>query len=212
MIGFNLLISAVLVAPPTTVNSPWSPDEVCAAGPSAPANIEISFSDNALPGGLRVLSASAVYELSNGDLAEAYLEADSSGYAELSIAIDGEVVMRSAAEPARVLPGAENDNSDDLSLTSMWDELDADYPPQLLAELIHHDVLAAMTIGMVPEEFKCSRFGKRVMKAAKYATYGVATAVTAACCTSVSPACLACAFSAGAAGGAIGDAFDDYCG
>ncbi len=73
------------------------------------------------------------------------------------------------------------------------------------------DKLANALGGMGPQETKCSQFGKGVLKAVKYAWYGLCGGLTAACCTTVTPGCILCAGAAQAAAGIGGDIFDSHC-
>jgi hypothetical protein len=204
MFGTTVL-STILVftAPPgTPPNSSARPDEVRVPLPSAPSHVEVTHFDDVRADGSHVWGAAAMYELSTGDIGEAYVEGDDLGNGEAYYAINGEIVAHATVT---VGDGAEG------PITSSWSPNDSSYSPEVLAELMHRRVVELMINGTMPREFECSPFGKTVLKAVKYAVYGTATAVTAACCGAVTPGCLVCAFSAGGAAAAAGDALDDYC-
>jgi hypothetical protein len=205
MFGATTILASLLAfsTPPETPSVVSAPsDQVCTSLPPAPSNVDVVYFDDVRADGTRGWSAAATYELSTGDLGEAYLEGDSAGNGEVYFVLNGTIVTHT-----KVTIDEETDGMN----TSSWSPYDSDYSPELLAELMHPRVVDVMVNGMGPEEFKCSNFGKKVMKAVKYAVYGAATAITAACCGTVTPGCLVCAFSAGSGAAAAGDAFDNYC-
>lgn len=199
-------LSGVLafVIPPETPPDLSAPsDRVCSPLPPAPHDIDMLYFDDVRADGSRGWSVALTYELSTGDFGEAYLDGDSLGNGESYFAINGTIVAH-----ARVTIEAETGGP----ITSYsLSQVGFEYAPELLAELVHPQVVDVMLDGMGPQEFKCSKFGRKVLKAAKYAMYGTATALTAACCGTLTPGCLVCAFSAGGAAAAAGDALDDYC-
>jgi hypothetical protein len=195
------MIEAALIATQMLIVPPAIDLQRLATQPAFAALSEKDNSGAFAPAVPREFSVSREYPLSTGDVGEVFVTADTDGNGHAYFAINGDLV---AAATVTVVDGEEPE-------PQTWTASGELYAPELVAELVQHEAVTDLAADMVPEEFKCSRFGRKVLKAAKYAMYGTATALTAACCSTVTPGCLVCAFGAGAGAGAIGDAFDAYC-
>jgi len=72
--------------------------------------------------------------------------------------------------------------------------------------------LPGIVAGSLPQEFKCSAWGRKVMKAGRYMVGAALAATTAACCiASQGIACVACAAGAWVGNEAAGEFANGYC-
>jgi hypothetical protein len=90
---------------------------------------------------------------------------------------------------------------------------DIDLPPPVIAQLSHAIVAGEIFAGIGgPQEFPCSDFGKKAVKAAKYLWVGVSAAVGIVCCIGgVTVGCAVCGAAAAVSGEWGGDIADEYC-
>jgi hypothetical protein len=163
-----------------------------------PTILEVAADEAQQPDGLRVRWASTTYELSSGQEAELFVEVDDRGRGDGLIYVDGEALVHVTTDG----------NGD----TTTWVAPDVDLPPQVLAELANGNVANEVFAGLGPQEFPCSDFGKKAVKAAKYIWKGLTIAAGAACCSGgFGVGCVACAIAADIAKDAGSQAADDYC-
>ncbi len=155
--------------------------------------------------GQRFLGADASWTLSTGDLAEAHIILDELGTGEAYFAINGDTIAHVS------LADDELAGTTGPSLTS-WTPAAIDYPPELVAALMHAEIGELLLGKMVPAEFKCSRFGKKVLKAGKYIWTGLVAAGSTVCCIATEgigcPVCMGAGAVATLAGQ---EAADGYC-
>jgi hypothetical protein len=145
--------------------------------------------------GLRVRWTSVTYELSTGHEAEMFVEVDDHGRGDAYILLEGEELMHVA--------------TDEHGGTTTWVASDIDLSPKVLTELTAANLPDEIFAGMDPQEFKCSDFGKKAVRAAKYLWIGANTALGLACCAT--PACIPCGTAATVLGAIGADIADDYC-
>ena len=178
---------------------PHSPQTTVAPG------IAVDHFDVVGVDGERFLGADASWKLSTGDLAEAHMIIDARGTGEAYVAINGDTLAHVS------LAAGELAGTAGPSLTS-WTPAATDYPPEIIAELMQAQVGELMLGGMVPAEFKCSPFGKKVLKAGKYIWTGLVAAGSGVCCIATEgigcPVCLGAGAVATLAGQ---EAADGYC-
>lgn len=204
MFGATVLTSILAFNPPPGTPPEWSeqPGQLCTPIPPAPSYVDVSYFDDARADGSYVWGAEATYELSTGDLGEMYIVIDSGGAGEAYLAINGNIVAHASVSPDDAVSGGPT--------AAWWSSPQLNYSAELLAELMQGPA-AGMINRMIPQEFKCSPFGKKAVKGAKYAWFAVTGALTAACCGTLTVGCLVCAGGAAAAAGAGADALDEYC-
>jgi hypothetical protein len=66
--------------------------------------------------------------------------------------------------------------------------------------------------GAIPQEFKCSDWGRKVMKAGRYMVGAALAATAAACCSgSLGVGCVLCSAGAWVANEAAGEFANGYC-
>ncbi len=163
--------------------------------------------EDSLVGGAHGWGTIATYELSSGDTAEALLNVDSLGRGEAYLAINGDIISHVAIE----YTAGVGERSSKMT-TWLPDEDEIAYPPELIAELVHGDVGDAILNRLVPQEFKCSRFGKKALKAGKYMWIGLVAASGTVCCMATAEiACPACVGAAAIGVAAGSEAIDGYC-
>jgi hypothetical protein len=202
----NTALLVLTLGSPPGIQPPDVPsdlgEQVCTAIPPSPTVKDVTHFDDTNADGSRAWGAEATYELSSGDLGEAYVMIDSHGSGEGRLMINGDIIAHAAIveDPQTLQP-----------VTTMWWPTTADYPPEVIAEAMRVDLLA-MVADSIPQEFKCSEFGKKVMKAGKYMVAGLLGAGVAGCCiVSQGLACIACG-GAAAMGAMAGSEFaDGYC-
>ena len=206
MFGATVLTSILALNPPPGTPSEWSeqPGQLSTPIPLAPSHADVSYFDDVRADGSLVWGAQATYELSTGDVGEIYVVIDSGGTGEAYLAINGDIVAHASVSDDAVAGSGGPTTID-------WSPAQLDYSAELLAELMQGPAAGMMINRMIPQEFKCSDFGKKAVKGAKYAWFAVTGALTAACCGTLTVGCLVCAGSAAAAAGAGADALDEYC-
>lgn len=151
--------------------------------------------------GHRTRWASVTYTLPDGETAEAVLVVDDADHGDGYLYVDGEAVAHSSWGADT---GVTNWTSSDPAARELakvaLDGLGGEAGNELL------DAFAGDS-----QAFKCSAWGKKVLRAGKYIWVGVVASTTAACCGATAPGCILCA-GAGAAAGAMGaDALEGYC-
>jgi hypothetical protein len=200
----QLLLMLTFGAAPGTLAPPIAePDDgqTCMAVPPAPAILDVSHFDYTKKDGTRLWGAAASYDLSSGDVGEAFFVIGNDGAGEAYLTINGDIIAHAAIV---------HDEGDSPTQTS-WTPLSVTHPPEVIVELMRVD-LPPLVADTIPQEFKCSPFGRKVLKAGKYLWTGLLAASGAACCIATQTlACPACA--AGAAIGTLaGQEFaDGYC-
>jgi hypothetical protein len=167
--------------------------------PPEPTILEVASDEVLQPDGLRVRWASTTYELSSGREAELFVEVDEHGRGDGLIYVDGEALVH-------VTTDVKGD-------TTSWVAPDVDLPPQVLAELANETVANEIFAGIGgPQEFPCSDFGRKAVRAAKYLWIAATHAATAVCCIGgAGVGCVLCVAGVGVAGHAGAEAADDYC-
>jgi hypothetical protein len=208
----SLLAQAILAGPPGTPPEalPLASNEVaefCAPLPS-PATISNVVHDHyARTDGTQVVEGSVDYTLSLGERASWSILITDDGYGAAHFEVDGQILVYATFEE-----GAPESGLRPGSMVETWVSPNISLPAETVAELFQESVTEILFDGLVPQEFKCSAFGRKVMKWAKHLTYGALGAGTAGCCALGSiPGCMLCGGAAGTAGSALGDAFDAHC-
>lgn len=202
MFGATAFSSILAFTPPGATSwSSESPELVCAPQPTTPSEFDISYFDETRADGSQVWGVEVAYILSSGDAGDAFLTIDEDGNGEAYLAIDGDIVAHTSLthDPRTGWP----------TLTS-WSPPDLDHAPELIAESMQIPMGLAIN-RMFPQEFKCSPFGKQVVKAAKYLWIGATFAAGATCCVTVSATCYLCGVSMALAGEAGAEALDKHC-
>jgi hypothetical protein len=189
---------------------PTPPAGFCAPPVPEPTSVDVSFFEGERVDGVRYWGGTANYVLTSGDIGEARLLVDSDGVGEASFAINDQIVAHAA-----ITNDGDNcgyDGVDAGPSVQTWSSADLGYSADLLAELLQTEVAVDMINGMVPQEFKCSPFGRKAVKAAKYLWVGaVAAAGTTCCAASSGVGCALCIGGAAAASQAGVDAANGYC-
>jgi hypothetical protein len=175
--------------------------EICMPTSRATPDIQVFYADDVQADRTKVWSASATYELSTGDLGEAYILVDSNETGEVYFAINGEIVSHTSISGH--VPGRG-------PTYVSWAPEQLDYPHEALVELMQVSAGDVMLDGMIPQEFKCSDFGKKAVRVAKY-LWIAASAAAGAACTMATGAAIACGAGAVVLGAAGADAAEDYC-
>jgi hypothetical protein len=156
--------------------------------------------------GHRTRWASAKYVLPDGKLAEVFLIADDTASGEAMISVDGEAIVSATYDPRAGVtrwtspePGSSERAAAALSA---------------IAERDGGELLDAF-VGLGPQEFPCSDYGRKVVKAAKYLWIAASYATGALCCLGATTAtlggCVVCATAIGVAEHAGTEALDGYC-
>jgi hypothetical protein len=184
---------------------------VCAAPPRAAAEeptietppvatiLDVAAGESQQGDGLRVRWTSVAYELSTGHDAEMLVEVDDQGRGDVHVYVDSEAILHVT--------------TDAHGATTTWLAPDVDLPPEALAQLAAVNVADEIFAGVGdPQEFKCSDFGKKAVKAAKYLWIAATHAATVACCVGgVGVGCLVCGVGAQVAGAVGSDMANEYC-
>jgi hypothetical protein len=207
------LTAALLLAIPSpaaaATTSPPTVAQYCAPLPPQTSILESDLAEDVLPNGLTRWTSTVIYTLSTGQTAEAVLSYTSDQVGDVSFAIDGEVVVfvRYAAAP--------DDSAARLGHgfgTQSWASPSLALQQEVTAELLQESVGQVLMRGLVPQEMKCSKFGKGVIAGMKYLWIGATAAAGAACCAGTGiVGCGACATGAAAAGFAGVDAANGHC-
>jgi hypothetical protein len=193
---------AVFAVPPDNAPNPPIPDvEVVEIADfetaREPTILEVAADELLRPDGLRVRWASTTYELSSGQEAELFVEVDELGRGDGLIYVDGEALVHVIVDGG----------------TTTWVAPDVDLPPQTLAQLAHANVANEIFSGIGgPQEFPCSDFGKKAVKAAKYLWVGLlGAAIPVWCAATGGVGCPACGAAAAVGSLAGVEAADGYC-
>jgi hypothetical protein len=197
IVAVALSLATPLVLWPTNVIA----GEICVPTPPESPDITVSYVDDVQADRTKVWSASATYELSTGDIGEAYITVDSNNTGEAYFAINGEIVSHTTISQTEQRRGP--------TFVS-WAPDELDYPPEVLVELMQAAAGEMMINGMIPQEFKCSDFGKKAVRVAKYLWIAASAAVGAAC-TMATGAAIPCAAGATALGAIGADVAEDHC-
>lgn len=204
MVTQTILAASLLASSPSTSQDVGAAEgPICAAVPTAPQRIEVTHWRDTADDGTRILDAAATYRLSSGDIGEAFLSIDGEGSGEAQLMINGDIIAHVAIEMPTSREGP---------VLTTWMPPSVDYPPELIAELIMVD-LPAVLAEQMPQEFKCSPFGKKVTKAASLLFRATAYAASVVCCLPPigTTTCVVCVVGAGLAGDEIGDHIDEHC-
>jgi hypothetical protein len=195
---------------PAATNS-TSPPEVrsyCAPLPPQTTILDSDLAERVQADGTTLWTSTVVYALSTGQTAEAVLSYTSDQTGDMSFAIDGEVVVF-------VRYAAADDSSAQFGHgfgTQSWASPSLALHQEVTAELLQESVGQVLMRGLVPQEMKCSKFGKGVVAGMKYLWIGATAAAGAACCAGTGIiGCGACATGAAAAGFAGVDAANGHC-
>jgi hypothetical protein len=206
-----MLIEAVIftalfgMEPPANVTASVD-GQVCVAAPPAPKRIDAQPFESTATDGTRSWGATATYRLSTGALGEAFMVLNDDGSGEAQLMIDGEIIAHVAIE----LPGS---GPEPVSALTTWLPASVSASPDALAEMMQVD-LPVIVAGSIPQEFKCSPWAKKMLRAGKYMWTGLVTAGIAACCAGtgvLTPGCVICAGGLGAGGAYVGDKLGDHC-
>jgi hypothetical protein len=179
---------------PPTVDPPEAAERICAPAPSTPTRIEATPFEATRADGSRSWGAEATYELSSGDIGEAFMVLDSDGSGEAQLMINGEIVAHVAVETPTSSP---------TPVVTSWMPESVNYSPEVIAEIMQVD-LPRVLAENIPQEFKCSGWAKRALKAGKYLWAGAITAAAPV-------GCIVCAGVAGTVGAVIYDKLENHC-
>ena len=206
------LLSLVVVIPKAillTLGFATSPDsvappieQVCAPVAPRPERVDAQPFSSTAADGTQTWGATTTYQLSTGELGEAFMVVDSKGAGEVQLMIDGEIIahVEISLEPATGQP-----------VTTTWHPPEVTVAPEAIAEAMWID-LPTIVAGTIPQEFKCSAWGRKVMKAGRYMVgAGLAASAAACCLASQGVACLACAGGAWVVNEAAGEFANGYC-
>lgn len=200
MLSESILLTLIISASPDSVAPP--PAEVCASVPESPTRIGSQPFSSTAADGTQTWGAEATYQISSGEVGEALMAIDSDGTGEVQLMIDGEIIAHVAVAI---------DSATGQPVTTTWHPPEVSASPEAIAELLRVD-LPAIVAGSLPQEFKCSAWGRKVMKAGRYMVGAGLAAATAACCVvSQGVACFACAAGGWTANEAAGEFADGYC-
>jgi hypothetical protein len=188
---------------PADVAAP-SGGQVCVTTPAAPKRVDAQPFESTAIDGTRTWGATATYQLSTGALGEAFMVLSDDGSGEAQFMIDGEIIAHVAIES----PGS---GPEPVSALTTWLPASVSASPDAIAEMMQVD-LPVIVAGSIPQEFKCSDWGRKVMKAGRYIVgAGLAAAAGACCAASKGLACSACAAGAWTANEAVGEFANGYC-
>ena len=204
MLSQAIMLTALLgAAPPESPANVTAPadGQVCVTAPPAPERIDAQPFQSTAADGTRSWGATATYRLSTGDLGEAFMVLDDDGSGEAQLMIDGEIIAHAAVTV----------DSDGQLIVTTWQPSSMSHSPAALAEMMQVD-LPGIVAGSLPQEFKCSDWGRKVMKAGKYMAVGLIGAGMAACCiASQGLACIACGGATAVGTLGVIEFADGYC-
>jgi hypothetical protein len=188
-------------------NTAQAEEEVCSQLPQDAIVTDSQFDHWTQSDGTEVVVAYTSYVLTTGDEAFAYVVFDSNDAGEVYYGLNGDVVLHTSYRESSTLP-----RTGTGPVTETWvNPVLFRYPQEALVELSQDSVGTILLGGLVPQPFKCSAWGKKVLKGAKYLWVGASAAVGAACCAGGGVGCILCAAGAAAAGQAGADVADGYC-
>ncbi|WP_052547944.1 hypothetical protein [Enhygromyxa salina] len=150
--------------------------------------------------GHRTRWGSVTYTLPSGETAEVVIVADDTNRGDGYLYVDGEAIAHSSWDAAS---GVSNWTSSDPAASELAAGALVALGGGAGAALL--DAFAGDS-----QAFKCSAWGKKVLRAGKYIWVGVVASATVACCAAV-PTCGLCAGAGAAAAGIGTDALEDYC-
>lgn len=196
----TVLLSSAPGGPPTDI-APRDTEPICASLPPAPERIDAQPFAATATDGTRSWGATASYLLSSGDVGEVLMVLGEDGTGEAQLMINGEIIAQVAME----LP-----SPDDGPVLTTWMPASVKHPPEVIAELMRVD-LPAVLAESLPQEFKCSGWAKKLLKAGKYLWTGAVAAGGVTCCITVSPGCVLCAGTAAVVGEYVHDKLENHC-
>jgi hypothetical protein len=201
MLSTTITLSLLFV-PPDPVRPP--PDQVCVEVPPAPELMSVAPFEISTIDGARNWGATATYRLSSADIGEAYFAINSDGSGEAQLMIDGDIIVHTAIAL---------DAATGQPVVTTWYPATIEQPPELIAEMVRVDLPIIVAEG-IPQEFKCSDWGKKVTRVASLLFRATSYAASGACCAATAPSIVGCAICAGAiglTGDEIGDLIDEHC-
>jgi hypothetical protein len=203
MVTGSILLTLLLGSAPGPLEAPAS-NQICSPLPAEPHRIDTHPFANTAADGAQTWGVDATYQLSSGDTGEAFLVIDSEGAGEAQLMINGEIIAHVAME---------SPTSSEGPVFTTWMPQTVNAAPELIAEMMGVD-LPAVLVESIPQEFKCSAFGKKAVKwsAALFraATFGAG----AACCVLSAPSlvgCVVCQAGVGTFRHYGGKALDEHC-
>jgi hypothetical protein len=182
--------------------APTESEPITNAVPPPPERIDGQPFVTSAGDGSQSWGSTATYQLSTGELGETFLVVNSDGSGEAQLTVDGEII-------AHVILDWPSWSAEPVLTT--WYPSTLEYPPELIAEMMRVD-LSVILAESIPQEFKCSAWGKKVMKAGKYMVSGLIGASGAACCAiSQGFACFACGAGVVVGVMAVDEFAEGYC-
>jgi hypothetical protein len=181
------LVASLTLSPET--NSPNGYVDV----DDEPTILEVDAEEATQPDGRRARWTSVTYQLSSGQIAEAFVEVDEQGHGEAMIHVDGEPLLHATTGG------------------STWVAPEIDLPPEVIVQLVSVDIANQVFAGVVHEPLKgpCSKW----VRAAKYAWLAAIGVAEVICCSGAPIAgCVVCTGLAVVAAAAGDDIEEDYCG
>lgn len=163
----------------------------------------VEASEYTSPAGHRTRWASASYLLPDGKVAEVFITADDTASGEAIISVDGEIIVSSSYDPATGVSSwtSPEPGAGELAAAALT----------AIADRGSGELLDAF-IPVGPQEFPCSDYGEKVLKAGRYVLGALVIAGAAACCgvTSV-VGCFGCHAAGLVAHEEGSDILDGYC-
>jgi hypothetical protein len=181
--------------PPADTTDPFG-----AVAPPAAVAIDVAGSEGTFDDGTQYWVRTVTYELASGDVGEAHMVIASDGYGTLQISINGEVIASAESSDTELGP-----------LLHTWTVPETNYPGDVLAQINQPRVGEELLVGVIPQEFKCSAWGRKAVRMAKYLWIGVSGATGAVCCMATTAGCPLCVAGAGIASAVGTDAANGYC-
>jgi|SRR5690606_16180686 len=202
MLHQAILLTTLLGNAPDSHAPQADPAPICVALPPAPEHIDSQPFTSTATGGSQAWGSTATYRLSTGETGEAFMLVNSDASGEAQLMVDGEIIAHVAVDWPTSSPGP---------IVTTWYSPSVSATPEAIAEMMRVD-LPLIVADQLPQEFKCSDWGRKVMKAGKYMALGLIGAGAAACCiASQGFACVACGGASMAGGVAVVEFADGYC-
>ncbi|NJK33412.1 MAG: hypothetical protein HC927_13980 [Deltaproteobacteria bacterium] len=191
-----LALPLLLFAPPRA-----AAEDTTFQAPPAAKILEAAADEYVQSNGLHVRWSAVTYELSTGHQAEVFVEVDGLGRGDGYIFVESEILVHVSHDP----------DARDGTITT-WIAPDITLPEAALLELPQVNVAEELFAGIAdPRATKCSNFGKKAVKAAKYIWIGLSAAAGAACCAVTTAGCPLCVGGATVVGAVGADIANDYC-
>ncbi|WP_146658149.1 hypothetical protein [Enhygromyxa salina] len=151
--------------------------------------------------GTRTRWASVSYSLPQGQTAEVVLVVDDANHGDGYLYVDGEAIVHSTWDASTGLTNWISSTPEASELASAALVGLAGGPGTELMD----------AFGGESQAFKCSAWGKKVLRAGKYIWSGVVAASAGVCCLSAGAGCPLCLGAGAVAQGIGADALEDYC-